>query len=102
VAPSTNEPFGLVLLEAMASGLPVIATRSGGPLTFVNTESGRPNGWMIEPDDVEALADALVEAVNDVEGRRDRGENAYQQIRAAYSWRVLAERLTATYEALAG
>jgi glycosyltransferase involved in cell wall biosynthesis len=102
VAPSTNEPFGLVLLEAMASGLPVIATRSGGPLTFVNTESGRPNGWMIEPDDVEALADALVEAVNDVEGRRERGENAYQQIRAAYSWRVLAERLTATYEALAG
>jgi glycosyltransferase involved in cell wall biosynthesis len=102
VTPSSNEPFGLVLLEAMASGLPVIATRSGGPVTFVNTESRRPNGWMIEPDDVDALAGALVEAVNDVDGRKERGENAYEQIRGAYSWRVLAERLAASYEALAG
>ncbi len=101
VTPSTNEPFGLVLLEAMASGLPVIATRSGGPLTFVNTQSGRPNGWMVEPDDVDALAGALVAAVNDVDGRKERGENAYEEIRSAYSWRVLAERLAASYEALA-
>ena len=102
VAPSTNEPFGLVLLEAMACGVPVIATRSGGPITFVNTEPGRPNGWMIEPDDVDGLAGALVEAVNDIDGRRERGENAYEQIRGAYSWRALADRITASYEALTG
>jgi glycosyltransferase involved in cell wall biosynthesis len=88
-----------VLLEAMACGVPVIATRGGGPLTFVNTDPGRPNGWMVEPDDVEALARALVEAVNDVDERKERGESAYEQIRAAYSWRSLVERFAAVYEA---
>ena len=101
VTPSSYEPFGLVLLEAMVSGVPVITTRSGGPLTFVNTESRRPNGWMVEPDDVDALAGAMVEAVNDVDERTQRGENAYEQIRSAYSWRVVAERFAASYEALA-
>lgn len=100
VVPSVNEPFGLVLLEAMSSGLPVIATRSGGPLSFVNTEPGQPNGWMVEPDDIDALADALVETVNNADQRTERGENAYEQIRGAYSWNVLAQRFVASYEAL--
>jgi glycosyltransferase involved in cell wall biosynthesis len=98
VAPSLNEPFGQVYLEAMACGLPVIATRSGGPLSFVNTDGGRPNGWFAEPDDVNSLADALVTAVNDADARRARGANAYQQIRAEYSWHHLAERFVSVYE----
>jgi glycosyltransferase involved in cell wall biosynthesis len=98
VAPSLNEPFGQVYLEAMACGLPVIATRSGGPLSFVNTEQGRPNGWLTEPDDVESLADAIVEAINDADARRERAANAYQQIRAEYSWHHLAERFISIYE----
>jgi D-inositol-3-phosphate glycosyltransferase len=98
VAPSHNEPFGQVYLEAMACAVPVIATRSGGPLSYVNTEPGRPNGWLVEPDDVGALADALVEAVNSPEKRRQRAENAYEQIRAGYSWDHLAERFVGVYE----
>ena len=42
VAPSTDEPFGLVYLEAMACGLPVIATLSGGPPSFINVAPGEP------------------------------------------------------------
>jgi glycosyltransferase involved in cell wall biosynthesis len=98
VAPSLNEPFGQVYLEAMACGLPVIATRSGGPLSFVNVEPGKPNGWLPEPDDVDALADTIVEAVNDVAARRRRAANAYEQIRAEYSWHHLAERFISIYE----
>jgi D-inositol-3-phosphate glycosyltransferase len=98
IAPSLNEPFGQVYLEAMACGLPVIATRSGGPLSFVNTERGRPNGWFAEPDDVDSLADAIVAAVNDGEARQERAANAYEQIRAAYSWDHLAERFVDVYE----
>ena len=98
VAPSQNEPFGQVFLEAMACGVPVIATRSGGPLSFVNTEEGAPNGWMVDVDDEAQLADAMVEAVNDSAARRERSDNAYEQIRANFSWSGLASRFTAIYD----
>ena len=100
VAPSHNEPFGQVFLEAMAAGVPVIATRSGGPLSFVNTEEGAPNGWMVGVDDEAGLARAMVEAVNDSDARRERSDNAYEQIRANFSWTGLASRFTAVYEEL--
>ncbi len=94
-APSVGEPFGLVFLEAMSCGLPVITTTTGGPLSFVNTVAGKPNGWLVPPDDIDAFADALVEAVNDDAARNDRADNATRQIRGSYSWRALAERLDA-------
>ncbi|MCA1680025.1 MAG: glycosyltransferase family 4 protein [Actinobacteria bacterium] len=98
VAPSYNEPFGQVFLEAMAAGVPVIATNTGGPLSFVNTKPGAPNGWIVEADDEDALADSIVEAVNDTETRRTRSANAYAQIRAGYAWSSLAERFVAVYQ----
>jgi glycosyltransferase involved in cell wall biosynthesis len=102
VAPSAREGFGQMLVEAMACGLPVIATRSGGPTSFVNTEPGRPNGWLLEPDDEDALVEALVEAVNDEGARRERGEAAHAQVRRTNSWDAVAARFGALYEELAG
>ena len=55
VLPSRYEAFGVVLIEAMATGLPVIATRSGGPDSIVDTE----NGLLIEPENIEELAKAM-------------------------------------------
>lgn len=49
------ETFGVTLIEAMACGKPVIATRSGGPETFVHDD----NGLLVPTGDVEALADAM-------------------------------------------
>jgi D-inositol-3-phosphate glycosyltransferase len=97
VGPSVDEPFGQVFLEAMSCGLPVITTCTGGPLSFVNTAAGRPNGWLVAPDDVDALADALVHAVNDDAARRERADNAREQVRSAYSWQGLAGRFDALY-----
>jgi len=84
----------------MACALPVIATSTGGPLSFVNTAPGRPNGWLVDPDDEAALAATLIEAVNDPLERHARGEAAFQQIRSAYSWDTVAIRVAALYEGI--
>ena len=77
VAPSTDEPFGLVYLEAMACELPVIGTTSGGPPSFVNVVAGEPDGWLVPPDDEAALTAAMVDGDRGCGGartpRRERG-----------------------------
>jgi glycosyltransferase involved in cell wall biosynthesis len=55
VLPSHHETFGVVYIEAMASGLPIIATRCGGPEHFIHEE----NGLLIPVDDVQALIGAM-------------------------------------------
>ena len=100
VGPSIKEGFGQVFLEAMTCGVPVIVPKSGGPLSFVNTDAAAPNGWLVEPDDIESLADAMVHAVNDRDERLRRSGNAYRQVRAEYAWDHLAERFTALYDGL--
>jgi glycosyltransferase involved in cell wall biosynthesis len=101
VAPSTDEPFGLVFLEAMACRVPVIGTLSGGPPSFVNVERDEPDGWLVAPDDETALAEAMVAAVNDAPDRARRGENAARHARLGYSWQHVAGRLAEIYD-LAG
>ena len=58
--PSKNEPFGLVFIECMACGTPVIGANSGGPRDFVTPDVGR---LVPETDDTQALASALADAV---------------------------------------
>ena len=70
VLPSVAEAFGLVLVEAMACGLPVIACRAHGPAAIV--ADGR-TGWLIRPDDEEALVEVLVSAARGEKERRARG-----------------------------
>ena len=95
VLPSVHEQFGQVLVEGMACGLPCIAVNAHGPATIVDDGS---TGWLVPPDDEDALVEALVEAVNDPEERRRRGEEAYRVAREKYSWPTLVERLARVYE----
>ena len=97
VAPSVDEPFGQVYLEAMAAGLPVIATNSGGPPSFVNTDSTRLNGWLVTPDDQDDLAAAIVTASSDATERQQRGRWGRQTIERDFDWQRIAQRFEEIY-----
>ncbi|MEN8234932.1 MAG: glycosyltransferase family 4 protein [Actinomycetota bacterium] len=98
VAPSVDEPFGQVYLEAMGCGLPVIATDSGGPTSFVNTDPTRLNGWRVTPDSEADLADAMVEAASDTFARLERGHQARQLIEREFDWHHIAEHIERIYD----
>jgi glycosyltransferase involved in cell wall biosynthesis len=95
VLPSVREQFGQVLVEGMACGLPAIAVDAHGPADIVRHGE---TGWLVEPDDLEGLANALVEAVNRPQERRRRGANAAHDVAGRYSWPVLARDVGALYQ----
>ena len=97
VAPSVEEPFGQVYLEAMACGMPVIATATGGPPSFVNTDSEHLNGWLVVPDDIDALAGAMIEAAANTPVRIERGRNARRTVVEGFDWLRIAERVDRIY-----
>lgn len=82
VLPSVVEGFGLVIPEAMATGMPVIAsTHSAGPDII---REGR-DGFVLEPDDVEGLADRLERLASDRQRAAEMGVEAAERARA-FSW----------------
>ncbi len=97
-APAVDEPFGLVYLEAMACGVPPIATATGGPLSFINVDPERPTGWLVPPDDVRATAVALAEATSDDETRSQRGVAASEFVRDHFSWAASARAFATVYD----
>lgn len=76
--PSRIEPFGIVLTEAMARGVPVVATRTDGPIELLETSGA---GLLVDIDDPEAMADALAGLVEDRAMRIECGASgrAYAQ-----------------------
>jgi len=90
---SVKEAFGQVLVEAMACGLPVIAVERGGPARIVKDPE---TGWLVEPDDVDELAQEIVAAVEDGPGRRQRGERGRERALEHYSWARIGSELADT------
>jgi glycosyltransferase involved in cell wall biosynthesis len=90
VLASVREQFGSVLVEGMACGLPPIAVNRHGPAHIV--DEGR-TGWLVEPDDEQGLAAALVAALADPAERRRRGAEARATALARWSWPAIGGRL---------
>jgi D-inositol-3-phosphate glycosyltransferase len=96
VVPSFYESFGMVAIEAMACGLPVIASRAGG-LQF--TVRDGQNGVLVPPGDSMALAAALQQVLTDAGLRFRMGAEA-RRMAGDYSWKRVAEDMAGVYAAL--
>lgn len=95
VLPSFNEPFGIVVVEAMIAGKPVVACDSGGPPEIV---APGVTGLLARTGKVGPLADALAELLADPQRARAMGEAGYQRAREQFDIRVSVRRIEELYE----
>jgi glycosyltransferase involved in cell wall biosynthesis len=94
-----EEPFGIPLVEAMACGLPVVATRSGGVADIV--EHG-VSGLLVERNDPAGLAEAIASLLDAPALRASMGSAGRARAEQLFGWEQAARRLAAVYGALAG
>lgn len=88
VNPALTEPFGLTILEASASGLPMIATENGGPVDIVENCN---NGILVDPLDKAAIRDALLTLLENSDAWRQYSANGLKNIPGYYSWEAHAK-----------
>lgn len=94
VHPGESETFCQTVQEALASGVPVVATGRGGPLDLVQSSV---NGWLYRPGDLDDLRDRVRDLVGDDAKRRAFGERARESV-AGRSWSRLGDELVEHYE----
>ncbi|XP_007019750.2 PREDICTED: probable sucrose-phosphate synthase 4 [Theobroma cacao] len=82
INPALVEPFGLTLVEAAAYGLPVVATKNGGPVDILKVLH---NGLLVDPHDQKAIADALLKLVADKNLWAECRKNGLRNIHR-FSW----------------
>ncbi|MCG2635364.1 MAG: HAD-IIB family hydrolase [Gammaproteobacteria bacterium] len=99
INPALTEPFGLTLLEAAASGLPLVATENGGPVDIIrNCECGD----LIDPLDKAQMATALLKYLNDDTEWQRASENGIKRVRELYSWQAHADAYMNSIRGLQG
>ncbi|GIX01023.1 MAG: sucrose-phosphate synthase [Pirellulaceae bacterium] len=89
INPALTEPFGLTLLEASATGLPIVATNDGGPRDIV---ANCRSGLLVDPLDAEAIEHALLRVLTEPEQWAEWSENGIRGTREHYSWANHAKR----------
>ncbi|RLF64236.1 MAG: glycosyltransferase family 1 protein [Thermoplasmata archaeon] len=91
----TAESFGIVLLEAMASGVPVISTRVGG---IEEVLGGGKYGYLVEPNNSSELARGIIELLDDKNLREDIAKKGRERVEKEYSWDNVGKRVMEVYE----
>jgi len=99
VHPSLTESFGLVVAEAQACGLPVVATRIGGPAEIL---SDGETGFLVPPRDWQAIARAVVDLFSNLEVLREMGAAGRQRVLHLYDIRRCAADYLDLFHRLVG
>jgi glycosyltransferase involved in cell wall biosynthesis len=94
IVPSWEEPFGIVLLEAMASGVPVVATDRGGPLEIIQSEL---HGVLVPPRNGPAIATAVRSLVLDTERRQKISRCAREHVENNFASRNVVVKVEEFY-----
>lgn len=98
VVPSIwDEPFGLVALEAMASGAALIGTEVGGIPEVIEHER---TGLLVPPNDVDALVEATVFLLNNESRRKELISSGLESVRSSFNWGVLVENIDNQFKGL--
>ena len=97
--PIWDEGFGIPPIEAMAAGLPIVASRSGAlPETVIEGETG----FLVEKNDPKALAQRMLRLLKDDDLREKMGRAARRHVLKTFTWERAAELLEARYRRLSG
>jgi len=88
INPALTEPFGLTILEAAASGLPVVATENGGPVDII---ANCQNGELVDPLDKTAMTEALIKLLQGKDVWLQASKNGIEGVRRHYTWESHAE-----------
>lgn len=99
VSPTYSEGFSNTLLEAMATGLPIVSTRAVGVVDCL--EDGR-DALLVPPRDAGALAQAITRMLDDAPLRRRLARTALEEVRELYSWQAVGRRIQDVYWDLTG
>lgn len=83
VNPALTEPFGLTLLEAAATGLPIVATNDGGPRDIMDNCR---NGILIDPTSTDEISDAIKKIISDTDTWESYSKKGILNVRKHYTW----------------
>jgi glycosyltransferase involved in cell wall biosynthesis len=92
IHPAVVEPFGIVLVEAMAAGLPIVATRVGGIPEVVSEDK---NAILVNPADAADLTNAIERLYNDSELRDKYSQTGYERFLEKFSSDVMVDKIEA-------
>jgi glycosyltransferase involved in cell wall biosynthesis len=98
VYPTRGDTLPLVVLEAMAGGLPVVSTTVGGIPFQVQSDCG----LLVSPDDPQGVARAVQQLLSDAGRRREMGRNARRRVETVFRWRLAARQAVEAYSATLG
>jgi glycosyltransferase involved in cell wall biosynthesis len=102
IRPSRSEGMGMSFVEAMAAGLPVIATQEGGIVDFLFDEKRNPDkpttGWAVDVDSPEQIAVAVKDIITNPEKITRVRENGLKLVRSTYDWNLIGQQMKSVFD----